>query len=175
MTDVSSRHPETDSLACFYLMAANTIPGGRCVQVIKSWSLLKSKSFWFSLFAKSFDTLSTLRWFPMVWIPSSQDRRQKLPHFWVSFASRVQSCDLGSAYQMHIQRYRYRSDFCVEAGGCRASIFQAQIAGEAVWFWNYQEQRISSQPLLHRGSGDCSWKLTPKPVSSVLPKTLWAF
>lgn len=84
---------------------------------------LKSKSFWFTLFAKSFDTLSTLRWFPMVWIPSSQDRRQKLPHFWVSVASRVQLCDLGSAYQIHIQRYRYRSDFCVEAGGMQGIHF----------------------------------------------------
>lgn len=41
-------------------------PGGILVQLIKTWRLFKSKAFWFTLLAKSFDTLPTSRWFLMV-------------------------------------------------------------------------------------------------------------
>lgn len=45
--------------------------------------------------------------------------------------------------------------------GCRASILQAQMAEEAVWFWKCQEQRFPSQLVLLGGLGDCFRKLTP--------------
>lgn len=49
MTDVWSKHPEAITQAHFYLMAENVTPGGRLVQLIKDWSPLKSKSFWFTI------------------------------------------------------------------------------------------------------------------------------
>ena len=60
MTDVWSKHPEAITQAHFYLMAENVTPGGRLVQLIKDWSPLKSKSFWFTIsqiFWHSFDIM----------------------------------------------------------------------------------------------------------------------
>ena len=56
MTGVASKYLEADIQAHFKLMAENIMPGGRSVQLIKNWSLLNSKSFSFTLLAKSFDT-----------------------------------------------------------------------------------------------------------------------
>lgn len=123
------RHPGTGTLAHFYLMAANIMPGGRLIQWIKSWSLLKSKSSWLTLLVKSFDTLSTLRWFPMVWIPSAQDRTQSshVSHFpsppWCSHVT-----------QVLLIRCTYRAVdtemiYVRKQVGCRASVLQAQMVG----------------------------------------------
>lgn len=55
------------------------------------------------------------------------------PHFSVSFALRVQSCDLGSADQIH-RDVDAEVIYEREQVGDRASILLVQMVGEVVWF-----------------------------------------
>lgn len=91
-------------------------------------------------------------------ISSSQERMHS-PHLSVSFALRVQSCDLGSANQMCRPRCRCRSDLWEEASWGQASILLVQMVGEAVWFWNHQEWQSPFQLVLCWGSVGRSYTL----------------
>lgn len=124
-----AQHPEAGTQAHFFPMAANIMPGHRLIQQIKSWSLLTSKSSWLTLLVKSFYILSTLRWFPMVWIPSFQDSTQSshISHFppppWCSHVTQV------LLIRCTDRDLEAEVSYVKKQVGCRASVLQAQMVG----------------------------------------------
>lgn len=144
---------------------------GRLIQWIKSWSLLKSKSSWLTLLIKSFATLSTLRQFPMVWIPSAQDRTQssQVSHFpsppWCSHVT-----------QVLLIRCTYRDDVDTEViyvrkqVGCRAPVLQAQMVGRGSVVLESSGAENSFPASSARRFWGLFLELISEPISSVLPE-----